>query len=48
MSEKMEKKLRRIARKRDKQILPELKAFINELGFWERVRVALRVIRRKF
>lgn len=42
------KKLRREARKRDRQILPELKEFLNNLSFAERLKVAYRIIRKKF
>jgi len=48
MNGRLAKKLRKLARERDKLILPELKSFINGLGFFERLKVAFRILRRKF
>ena len=42
------KKLRRLARERDKQILPELKEFINGQGLGTRFKIAFNIIRGKF
>lgn len=52
MNEKMAKRIRREARKqssqRDLEILPELKQFINEQKFFDRIRICLRILTRKF
>ena len=48
MNGRLAKKIRREARKRDREILPELKDFLNHLSFGERVKVALRIIGGRF
>ena len=42
------KKLRRLAAERDRMILPELKAWINNLDVWDRLRVSFRIALGKF
>ena len=48
MNGKQAKKLRKFARKRDQLILPELKAWINNLSAWDRLRVSFRIVVGKF
>ncbi len=48
MNGRLAKKIRKEVRRRDTKILPELKEFLNKLGFFERVKIAYRLIRGKF
>lgn len=52
MSGKTAKKIRkaalRAAEKRDAQILPELKQFINQQPFLNRCRIAVRILQGRF
>ena len=48
MNQKLAKKLRKLARQRDEDILPELKAFINLQPFSKRLSIAIRIIKGKF
>jgi hypothetical protein len=48
MNGRLAKKLRKEMRRRDKEIFPELKDFINHLSFFARFRVAVRVLCGRF
>lgn len=47
MKKKHVQKLRQIARRNDVEIVMEFKAFVNNLPFWDRVRVAWKALWRK-
>ena len=48
MNGRLAKKLRKNARERDREILPELKSFINIQPFKERLRFAWKILRGQF
>ena len=48
MGERLAKKIRKAAKQRDREILPELKAFINTQPLRERLQFALKIIQGKF
>jgi len=48
MNGSLAKKIRKETRKRDRQILPELKQFINDLDILERLKIAFRIMRGRF
>ncbi len=47
-AKKIRKESRRQSLKRDQMLLPELKAFINQQPLWDRIRLAARLLVRKF
>ena len=48
MAKKLRREARQMANKRDEKIVPELKDFINKLGFLDRLRCAGRIIVGRF
>lgn len=48
MNGRQVKKLRKLAKKRDQLIMPELKAWINNLNGLDRFRVAFRIVLGRF
>jgi hypothetical protein len=48
MNGRLAKRLHKEARKRDREIFPELKEFINRQPFRDRVKIAIRILKGTF
>lgn len=48
MAKKIRKEARAAAKKRDEEIFPEMKIFINSQSLWDRIRLAVRILGRRF